>query len=402
MEKRMIWPPKVILQTPLGIMRDGTGNWLPRDIGKSSQFSNGHVVVQFGDTFDHDPNGNFLGVRDNTCAIIPDNNNPTLSKYKLDSKDEVPVFVHQRPKEFAIPTKFWSFSGIIEVEGDQTRKCHHEKGIIHGYTWFKITRMTGMDETYLRMGVAKVEYDSRSRQIRAIKPTPGIENVGLAQSHESLSNVELKSATLPSFGSITALRVDDFIYLYGQILDADKDVVLARIRISCPTPYTYWTGTGWSAFPADCRPIMSHIEHGQIFHTTIFGANSLYKYMFVGCSSFGDSKILMARAKSPEGPWDDGWVLNDADLYNSDPNKPPTGPFFYCIYPHPWALGFDGVESDGMSKTGDFMISWSEGGLVGGVLAASFRFNMEVKRIADPDDEPVKRGGDVKWSCGPN
>ncbi|KAE8444605.1 hypothetical protein EG329_014436 [Mollisiaceae sp. DMI_Dod_QoI] len=370
MERRVIWPPRVIQQTPLGTLRDDTGNWLPRDIGRSSQLANGHVVVQFGDTFDHNRNGQFLGVKDNTCAIVPDTNNPTLSKYaNHPDNNEVPVFVRQYPNEFDIPTKFWSFSGIVETGKG-------ENGIIQGYTWFKVTRMDGnMQEDYLHMGIAKVEYDPANRRIRALRVTSDATDFGGMRASED--------AAFPSFGSICAIRVDPHIYLYGQTQDGKKDVVLARVLIpladSCAF-YEFWAGNGWSSNVKDCCPVMSQIEHGQVFLTNMFGENSEYKYCFVGCSSWGDSKVLMARAINAEGPWSDLSAL-EVELYSSNPNRPPTGPFNYCMYPHPWALGFN--AENGMERTGDLMITWSEGGVNGCVLAASIRLKMEERRLED-------------------
>lgn len=142
--------------------RTDTGNWIPRDIGRSSQFSNGHVVVQFGDTFEHDIDGKFLGVIENTCAVITDPKNPTVSTYPEREAGHVPVFIQQYSGEFPVPAKFWSFSGIVESFVDQG-------GIIHGYTWFKITRMKGLEEDYIRMGMAKVEYNPATKYMYVLR-----------------------------------------------------------------------------------------------------------------------------------------------------------------------------------------------------------------------------------------
>lgn len=164
--------------------------------------------------------------------------------------------------------------------------------------------------------------------------------------------------------------------------------MLARVSVaqvaSTPFPcsYMFWTGKDWSGEIKNIRPIMSKIEHGQILPTTIFGQNSELKWLFVGCSSCGDSKVLMARAKAPEGPWNDGYALDSVELYNSIPRGQDLGPFFYCVYPHTWAFGFD---KEGMDRTGDLMITWSEGGFNGHVQAALIRFEMEEKRIDEPD-----------------
>ena len=59
------------------------GNSYPRDIGRSTQLMNGTIVFQFGDTFSHDQEGNFIGLSSNTCAVTTDPKNPTLSSYKF-------------------------------------------------------------------------------------------------------------------------------------------------------------------------------------------------------------------------------------------------------------------------------------------------------------------------------
>lgn len=168
--------------------------------------------------------------------------------------------------------------------------------------------------------------------------------------------------------------------------------MLARTPVADPMPlknYEFYTGSGWSRNVKECQPVMRQIEHGQIFETKVFGKHTVFKYCFVGENSCGDSKVLMARAKSPEGPWYDGHELN-VNLYNSGLKKGST-PYFYCIYPHPWAFGFN--KKDGASRTGELMITWSEGGLTGHVLAAKVRLE-----LVDDVPEP---GSEYKWSHGP-
>jgi hypothetical protein len=178
--------------------------------------------------------------------------------------------------------------------------------------------------------------------------------------------------------------------------------MLARVPVANAESfkdYEFWTGAGWSKDVKDCQPVMRRIEHGQIFATKVFGEFSDSKYCFVGCSSDGDSKVLMARARSPEGPWDDGYDLK-TDLYKSPfKQKPPK--YYYCMYPHPWALGFDTYTKTGLSRTGDLMITWSEGGLDGHVLASAVKFEMEERRYEDVGSN-APEVDDTKWNHGPD
>lgn len=216
----------------------------PRDIGRSSEFSEGSVVVQFGDTFDE--KGRFLMAEDdrmrreyprlyntlpggeplkspynldNTCAIVVDKNQPAVTKYNRDERGKVHEFIDQIPREFPPNTthKLWSFSGIVETSMDK-------RGIIHGYTWFRVYetendndwdppdfRFVGssgaIDRKYARMGVAKVEYDAWKRVIKTlrteIEPTT-LSNVSfpvpvlMTRPEKKVFNRRHSSNTLPS------------------------------------------------------------------------------------------------------------------------------------------------------------------------------------------------------------
>lgn len=86
----------------------------------------------------------------------------------------------------------------------------------------------------------------------------------------------------------------------------------------------------------------------------------------MGNNAQGDSKVQMGRSKTPWGPWEVCEL--DVELYalNGREDKGMFD-FRYCVYPHPWA---------GDVSRGDLMISWSEGGMTGGVLAAVVRLAM--------------------------
>ena len=94
-----------------------------------------------------------------------------------------------------------------------------------------------------------------------------------------------------------------------------------------------------------------------------------YKYAFIGCNAQGDSKVQFGRATEPQGPFE-VVPLDDVELYalNTREDKG-IFDFRYCVYPHPWA--------GDLSGKGDLMISWSEGGMTGGVLGAMVRLATE-------------------------
>ena len=154
------------------------------------------------------------------------------------------------------------------------------------------------------------------------------------------------------------------MYAYGHGGDGNKNIVLARVPIDAAddrNKYTYWDGANWSPSPRKLAPVMQDMQHGQICKTEMFGTNSIFKFAFIGCNSWGDSTIRMGRASSPQGPWE--IVALNVKLYHLN-DAQWAGPFRYCVYPHPWACD--------ISK-GDLMISWSEGGMTGGVLAVQVR-----------------------------
>ncbi len=81
---------------------------------------------------------------------------------------------------------------------------------------------------------------------------------------------------------------------------------------------------------------------------------------------------MIGRATSPEGPWDVSELNMKA--YNLNDN---AGDFRYCFYPHTWA--FD------IKEGGDMMITWSEGGLTGNVVAELVRFKTTTEPVPESE-----------------
>jgi hypothetical protein len=141
-----------------------SGNSYPRDIGRSSQLG-GAVFYQFGDTFCHKSNGDFIGVVTNTAALVLDKNNPTLSKYAGSTEEKVPEFINASDfcpllydDEHTIKDdgyKIWSFSGIVEFQ--------KAEGSVYGVTWYQVRVLNPHDDPgklppVEYVGVAQVWY----------------------------------------------------------------------------------------------------------------------------------------------------------------------------------------------------------------------------------------------------
>jgi hypothetical protein len=126
--------------------------------------------------------------------------------------------------------------------------------------------------------------------------------------------------------------------------------------------YQYWDGAKFSRHIGQARPVLTDIQHGQIFPSTLFAPMTGRDHIFVGCNSFGDSKVLLGTSRNPEGPF------TVAAIADALPLKPmPIGSYSYCVYPHPWA--FD-------ESKGDLMVTWSEGGMDGNVVAVVIRLKL--------------------------
>jgi len=176
----------------------------------------------------------------------------------------------------------------------------------------------------------------------------------------------------PRFGSFCVLSDGVYLYAYGHrgtsSPDHQKDIVLARVPLRDARDresYDYWNGNAFTSDIDTLATVLTDMQHGQIFKTTMFDRQSTCQYAFIGNNAQGDSAVQMGRASSPQGPWE-LFELKDLKLYalNSGEDKRMLD-FRYCVYPHPWAGDLTG--------RGDLMISWSEGGMTGGVLAAMVR-----------------------------
>lgn len=152
-----------------------TGNSYPRDIGRSTKFSNGRIIFQFGDTFSHSKDGTFLGNTDNTASFLDQTKNPTLSTYRHainDSQGEklIRPFLIKLPSEGDTNTttiKLWSFSGIVEYKVTPSA--------IRGWTLYQkreLKKAGDIDGKYLHTGIADVISNFRTGEVRADRVIP--------------------------------------------------------------------------------------------------------------------------------------------------------------------------------------------------------------------------------------
>ncbi|PBP26432.1 hypothetical protein BUE80_DR002701 [Diplocarpon rosae] len=344
-DRRIVWPPRALYYSEMGVLRDSGGK------GEISRATKAPVPTQrwiwsllthsrFGDTFCHDASGRYIGLSENSYAMIHDRSNPNVSTYKViqTQGNEIVPFI-ARLDDDEEDWKIWSFGGIV-MENSEV-----EPDLREGYTYFEVTKPSKpLEYQHQYTGIAKVFYNTAT----------GI-------------------SCEPKFGGFCAVidpnPIPDWchgmsLYVFGHRSDLCKDICVARVNPRYAMRrelYMFWDGVQWSAEISSSFSIMPSMQHGQIFPTKMFGPSSPYNWAFIGCTAFGDNKVMMGRATTPEGPWD----IQTAMVVS----QPKNGVFLYCVYPHPWA--------DNAQETGDLTISWSESGLGGVVLMSKIRFAME-------------------------
>lgn len=65
-----------------------------------------------------------------------------------------------------------------------------------------------------------------------------------------------------------------FLYAYGHLQNDSKDIGVARAplqKADVRSEYKYWTGKDWSNDIRKTTHVMTSMQHGQIFPTTMFG-----------------------------------------------------------------------------------------------------------------------------------
>jgi len=154
-----------------------SGNWYPRDIGRSSVLGDA-ILFQFGDTFSHNADGDFINLASNTAAVASDKNNPTLtrymdptvSKYTGSTEETAPEFIKLSKQEAESKQwKIWSYSGTVEYH-------NFGNGSAAGWTWYQMRQKNNhsdpnSEEDWVLkwIGLARVKYNHNGR--RSIQAT---------------------------------------------------------------------------------------------------------------------------------------------------------------------------------------------------------------------------------------
>ena len=333
------YPPTVESNKILGYVEEVNGIFHSRDIGRSFELF-GNVYLKFGDTFCNNSNGEFVGLANNTVAIIEDTSQPLKSQYlEVEENGFIEPFIQLTYEEQKFEEKkegrvvLWAFGGVVEME-DGTGRLWYQKSIDHGSGNLK----------YCGTGIAKV-----------------VGNWGYQPIAQRMDNL-IFGPDEPRMGTFTAIADGDFIYLYGD--RPDGKIILARVyhgryddRVGKKEAHCYWDGSNWVHDWREAAVVMEDMQQGAIIRSKLFGEDR--PFMFVGTSKWADSQVFMGASARLEGPWKLEAVCR------VDGIKEPTsrGKWMYCIYPQLWA-------SD--EKNAELMVTWSEQ-YPGGVIAASIK-----------------------------
>lgn len=329
-----LYPPAAEpYEVPVGYIEDHNGIGYSRDIGRSSVFA-GHCYYMFGDTFCKNRQGFFVGVTNNTVAIIPNRAEPLETQY-LDIKSDgrVEPFLRLTEDEILMENggdrvMLWAFGGIVETM----------PGV--GWIWYQKSVESNGVQTYHGVGIARISQGTRPGHLTAFR----LDSM-LFERHE------------PRMGTFSALIHDHFVYLWGH---HGNNILLARVSKFMPTTrsaYNFWNGETWVSDWKDAIPILQDMQHGCFFRSSLFGPER--PWCFVGCTRFGDSIVMMGAEPTLEGPWTLSALFQAQGI--NEPNK-----YRYCMYAHPWA--YDGV-------LGELMVSYSES-WPGGVIGAKVKLLM--------------------------
>ncbi|KAI4224332.1 MAG: hypothetical protein L6R36_004739 [Xanthoria steineri] len=327
------WPPVVERVDHLGYVEGPGQHFYSHDIGRSSEFGD-CIYYLNGDTMCND-----AGISSNTYQLVLERKKATEAMYvSIDDNGFVAPLIDNNEEEtqyLSLPenkTKriaFWCFGGIVEIS----------PGL--GWVWYQKFIIDELDKSLnlVGVGLARITQDK----------------AGLAGQLSSarIPGLMFRSGE-PLFGSFSTLVNGDMVYLWGQ---KDSDVFLARVpRTQCQHRhmYQYWNGANYVSQITEAAPVLQDYQQGQIFQSDLFGP---HLWLFVGCTRWADSQVIIGLSCQLEGPWD------VHPIHTATGIKDPVS-YRYCIYPHPWATNM---------TNGKLLVTWCDH-WPGGVIAAKIRF----------------------------
>ena len=351
---RAVYPPVVESSETLGYIVDQNGIGYSRDIGRSSSLG-GRQYYIFGDTFCKNVQGDFVGLTCNSAAIIPDSTKPLESAY-LNIRDNgmvdalVPLTDAEcRLSKEKVRVILWAFGGISESR----------PGL--GWMWYQNAEILtggGQDRvTFHGTGIARISSASDSGQLQTARCKDLVYESPSNRLNDTRIRDLIFGPTEPRFGTFSSLVEGEYIYLWG---DLDGKIFLARVSKYVPTTrsaYAFWDGLSYVEALEKAMPILDGYQHGAIFKSALFSAER--PWVFVGCTKWADSRVMLGAGTSLEGPWEPIPLM--AAVGVDYPQE-----YMYCMYPHAWAL---------REEEGELMVSWSEH-WPGGVVAAKVRLAM--------------------------
>ena len=329
-----VYPPVIESVKVLGYVMDRNGIGYSRDIGRSFTFG-GRCYYIFGDTFCKNQHGDFVGVQSNTAALVESPAEPLNSAYLSIQEDGmVDALIPLTGDELCLGKReevrvtLWAFGGLVEVS----------PGL--GYIWYeKGEEYEQGGSKECGVGLARVTIDLTSGQLYTVR-----------------YNNLMFDVDEPRVGTFSTILHEDFIYLWGH---HGSDVILARVPRDSPwrrDMYTFWDGKGYVPWWQAAVPVLKDVQHGAIINSSLFGNDR--PWVFIGCTKWADSKVMIGAAAHLQGPWEltPVWQATGIDY----PQE-----YMYCMYPHQWAF----AEEDG-----ELMVTWSEA-WPGNVIAAKLKFH---------------------------
>lgn len=351
---RACYPPSVESVEILGYVKDFNNIGYSRDIGRSSILG-GYPYFVFGDTFNKNNKDQFVGLSTNTAAFVPDRGDPLRTEYMdIQENGKVNEFIPLNESERGLTEKnvrvmLWAFGGIAETVPNVGWTYYQVAEIDPNCQDQGIHKQPDCPNHYWGVGIARVSVNKPGRL-----QVTRLENLVHESRTNRLSDTRCKDLIFnhlePRFGSFSCLVHNEHIYLWG---DLESKIYLARVNKFSATlihKYEYWDGSEYVKDMRKAIPVLEDVQHGAIVHSGIFGRDR--PWIFVGCTKWADSQVMIGAAGCLEGPW----MLTP--LFTAGGLDRPA-PYMYCMYPHPWAFN----EEDG-----ELLITWSEhwpGGVVG-------------------------------------